>query len=358
MLNGIPTANDGSWQTQHFGAAQQSSPYFDPAIYGGDPHEFEDDYYVEPAPSIVPTRVFGGGGRWIRGLAVDTPTNSLLVSGDDARIRIWDLVTGQLRRTLRGHKAPVYSLAVDGTNGLVYSGGMDGMLLAHDPRTKQPVAKFELHDDSVRSLVLRRDGAKFYSAGYDGRLAEWDPRKGTPRVLVKPGHAKAGWLRSLALDPSQQHLYYISDTALACIHILSASTLWTQRTETPLRTLHLDYAGRFLYTGGQDSAIIQWDALNGAPQGSLNSHRGWVTSLATHPAEPRRLFSVSLDTTIKEWDLARGTLTTTWEPKAGPVENLVLDPEGRPRMWTTGWGAGVGEWRVPDGWWLEDGDGV
>jgi WD40 repeat protein len=164
----------------------------------------------------------------------------------------------------------------------------------------------------------------------------------------------SSWLRSLVLDPAEIHLYVLdSSKALRCIHAASGSTRWLQRADTePFRSIHLDSAGFFLYTGGQDASVVQWDAVTGEPQGSLDSHRGWVTSLSTHTMEPRRLFTVSLDTTIKEWDLGRGTLTTTWEPKCGPIEQLVLDPLGKPRMWTCGQDGGVREWRVPEAWWL------
>jgi WD40 repeat protein len=146
----------------------------DPEIYGGDGGMgVSPGFYVEPAPSIVPTRIFSGSSRWVRAIAVDGANSVLFAGGDDARVRIWDLVTGQRRRTLKGHEQPVYSLVQDRTTGMLFSGALDGAVLAHDTRTKDPVANYKTHTDAVKSLVIKKDGSKLYSASYDGSLAEW-----------------------------------------------------------------------------------------------------------------------------------------------------------------------------------------
>ncbi|KAI9025391.1 quinon protein alcohol dehydrogenase-like superfamily [Hyaloraphidium curvatum] len=351
LVNGIPMARDGTYVTEQFGGPGLPFGTLAPSLYG----DAGEGAYVEPAPSILPTRIFAGSKRWIRTIAVDAACTGLVAAGDDARIRIWDLVTGQLATTLRGHRQPVYSLAIEPATGTIFSGALDGALLAHDPRMRRPVAEYHVHTDALKSLATKHDGTKLYSAGYDGRLAEWDPRFPEPRLLLK---SSSEWLRGLTLDHSEMFAYVVdSGRALRCIHIPSGRLKWLQRSDTePIRSVHLDSTARFLYTGGQDASIIQWDAVTGEPQGSLESHRGWITGLATHPASARRLFSVSLDTTIKEWDLGRGTLTTTWEPKCGPVEQVVMDPTGKGRMWTVGQDGGVREWRVPEAWWLMDGE--
>lgn len=52
--------------------------------------------------------------------------NRLLVSGgDDQRIKIWDLKTGQLLRTLTDHQGSISALAISPNNKWLVSGSSD-----------------------------------------------------------------------------------------------------------------------------------------------------------------------------------------------------------------------------------------
>ncbi|HWX90280.1 MAG TPA: hypothetical protein VNY75_08240, partial [Rhizomicrobium sp.] len=56
-----------------------------------------------------------------------TPDNKVLLSGGaDGRIRFWDVASGQLMRSVHGHRADVWSLVVAPDGKLVASGGEDG----------------------------------------------------------------------------------------------------------------------------------------------------------------------------------------------------------------------------------------
>lgn len=339
---------------QQYGQQPQFT-YIDPAaasLSSGSRSFAAEDQFIDGTPALLPTRIFTGTTRYVRAILTDPQSTVLFITGDDARIRTWDLVSGRLLRISKGHRHPIYSLTIDEKSGTVFSGSIDGSILAHDPRIKEPVAKLNHHTDAVKSLAYNPSTHKLYSAGYDGVLAEWDPRSTTPRILMDGGND--AWLRGLQLSHDGSEAYVAdSKSAVKCVDIESGDVIWEYRGETePVRSLHLDATGTFLYSGGSDGSITQFDAETGELQGSLVSHRGWVTALATHPLQPRRLFSVSVDTTIKEWDLGRGTLTTTFEPKVGPVEGLVMENFGR-RCWSFHQDGGVREWRVPEAWWLD-----
>ena len=64
--------------------------------------------------------------------------------------------------------------------------------------------------------------------------------------------------------------------------------------------------GRLLASGHgeSDSTIRLWDAVTGAPAGSLEGHRGWVSRLVFAP-DGQTLYSGSSDQTIRVWDVAQ-----------------------------------------------------
>ncbi len=63
---------------------------------------------------------------WITSLAFH-PTENILVSGStDFTIKIWNLETESLTRSLVGHVAPVFSIAIGDNGKLLASGSQDG----------------------------------------------------------------------------------------------------------------------------------------------------------------------------------------------------------------------------------------
>jgi WD40 repeat protein len=64
--------------------------------------------------------------------------------------------------------------------------------------------------------------------------------------------------------------------------------------------------GRLLASGYglSDGTIRLWDTVTGAPAGSLEGHRGWVSKLVFAP-DGRTLYSGSSDQTIRVWDVVQ-----------------------------------------------------
>jgi WD40 repeat protein len=95
--------------------------------------------------------------------------------------------------------------------------------------------------------------------------------------------------------------------------------IWNQKDRTLSRTIigHkgkvtsicLTHDGR-LYTGGADKQINEWDVTSGRRNWILTGSRGWILSLCSSPALPRRLFSADSDYTIKCWATNTGRLFT------------------------------------------------
>src|SRR5439155_27191820 len=70
-----------------------------------------------------------GGGVYALTLTPDGRT--LISAGKDSSIRLWELATGTLRRSLTGHTGAVLSLAVSPDGRFLASAGEDGKVLLH-----------------------------------------------------------------------------------------------------------------------------------------------------------------------------------------------------------------------------------
>jgi WD40 repeat protein len=74
--------------------------------------------------------------------------------------------------------------------------------------------------------------------------------------------------------------------------------------------------------------IQTWDAVTGAPETTLTGQERKVVGLAYSP-DGKQLASASLDGTIKVWDLGAGREITTLRGHAGPVLRVAYSHDGR-----------------------------
>lgn len=78
--------------------------------------------------------------------------NYLASAGEDKRIRVWDLSSGQLYKELKGHTDTIHSLSFSGDSTLLASGGMDCTIKVWDIR--KGVASSSSHSDGISSPEL------------------------------------------------------------------------------------------------------------------------------------------------------------------------------------------------------------
>ncbi|RXW20451.1 hypothetical protein EST38_g5407 [Candolleomyces aberdarensis] len=115
-----------------------------------------------------------GHEHCIRALAVRGRT---LVSGSyDSTVRLWDVITGELKRVLKGHTQKVYSVALDLGRNQAYSGSMDGTARVWDLRTGDCRHTLTGHTSLVGLIEL--SPSHLVSASADATLRIWDPDSG------------------------------------------------------------------------------------------------------------------------------------------------------------------------------------
>ncbi|KAG6905368.1 hypothetical protein DXG01_003195, partial [Tephrocybe rancida] len=126
---------------------------------------------------------FMGGGmtsddypdlRGIDGIGI-SPDGKQVVSGSsDNSVHIWDALTGDLFKELKGHTDIAYSVAFSLDGGQVVSGGADSSVCIWDVLTGDLVGELRGHTDSVLSVAFSPDGKQVVSESMDHSVHIWD----------------------------------------------------------------------------------------------------------------------------------------------------------------------------------------
>ena len=127
---------------------------------------------------------FGGRGSNHMYSAAFSPDNAQLATGHiDGSLKLWEVATGRLIRTLWHAKAvDAVAFSRDGTKLL--SGSADTTVKLWDTATGQGIRTFEGHSANVRSVAFTPDEKRIISGGYDTTARVWDIATGEQLALL------------------------------------------------------------------------------------------------------------------------------------------------------------------------------
>jgi len=232
----------------------------------------------------------------IIGLSLSRDGKTLLTAGTDGVIRVWDLVSGQLQRTLTGHTNSTYKAEFSPDEKLIASSSRDQTARIWDFKTGRELHKLTGFHCAVKAVVFSPDGKTVAVVGNDGMLKLWDI--GSGRELKSLVHSN-----SPDVDASVYSVVFSRD-------------------------------GKKIYAGNGDGTISEWDASLGKETHVWKAHNDVAISLAFSP-DYRLLASGGLnDANVKLWDPATSREIRTFGEKktAGLIEQsnaVAFSPNGR-----------------------------
>jgi WD40 repeat protein len=245
-------------------------------------------------------------GVWSPALAFDPRGARLATGSRDGSVRLWDLRSGRLAKTIDTHPKGVNSLVYDPGGNLLASSGNDGMVRIWEVSSGEIAARLIGGVYAVPAVAFSRDGALLATAdGRNLRLREVE----TQRLAL-----------TMQSSESFYTLAYSPDGALlAAGDSANGVQIWDASEGTLLRSLDghagnpdrvsglvwqvaFSPDGRTLASAGGDATVRLWDVATGQALETLAGHRLAVTSLAFSP-DGRWLASGSLDATVRIWDM-------------------------------------------------------
>jgi uncharacterized caspase-like protein len=121
-----------------------------------------------------------------------SPDGKNLASGGfDQTVGLWDVTTGQLLNTLRGHSVPGHiekgiSVAFRKDGRVLAGGGTDGMLILWDPVTGAEISRFTSHTGAIASVQFNPGGDILAVGSNDATASLWDVSDpGEPQMICR-----------------------------------------------------------------------------------------------------------------------------------------------------------------------------
>jgi WD40 repeat protein len=262
--------------------------------------------------------------------------------------QVWDAVTGELLRTLKGH-----------------TGGISSVGFSPDGKRILTTSSYQFP-----GVVLRDDGPH-PATRPDNTLKLWDadmtaktPGRLGQEVLSIQGHL--GQVGSACFSPDGKRLLTgmrsdftarVWDLTMSTEGRQAGSTEGQQAGGRQLLALqgHTGLVGRVafspdgtrLLTGSADRTAKVWDAATGQEIFTLRGHSAAVTGVCFSP-DGARLATGSADQTVKVWDARTGREVRSLEGHAGPGNRVAFTADGQ-RLFAWGGQEKALAWSAADG---------
>jgi WD40 repeat protein len=263
---------------------------------------------------------------------------TLASASQDTTIKIWNVATGQVIRTLKGDSQDVLSVAFSPDGKTLGSGSWDKTIKIWNVATGQEIRTLKGHSLVVNPVTFSPDGRTLASGSRDDTIKIWNVATGQEIRTLK-GHSDS--VNSVTFSPDGKTLASGSGSLLS--NDDNTIKIWNLTRGQEIRTLkgHSDSVnsvtfspdGKTLASGGgslfnNDNTIKIWNLTTGQELRTLKGHSDSVTSVAFSP-DGKTLASASEDKTIKIWNVATGQEITTLKGHSGWVTSVTFSPDGK-----------------------------
>jgi WD40 repeat protein len=240
-------------------------------------------------------------------------------SADD-RIKVWDLRTGQLRRTLTSHPR-LTSLALSPNNQFLAGGGDNDIVKVWSFANGRELCTLSGHQ-----VVFHPDSRTLACAGKADEIVLCDVVSRQEIRTLNSGH---GAVNAMVFNPAGDRLASgCQDGTLQLWDPGAGQQVWTVKGHTAdVLALAFSPDGRRLATGSEDRTMKVWDAATGQELLTLAGHAEAVLVVA-FTSDGRRLASGSTDQTISIWDADTGRELLTLRDQNDAVTSLGFSRDG------------------------------
>lgn len=272
-----------------------------------------------------------------------SPDKKFAITGSlNARVRLWDLGTGECLRVFEGHKGMVNGVAWSSDQRRALSGSHDNTVRLWDVGTGRCLRVLKGHKNAVWKMAFSADQRRALTSGKDGTVRLWDLETGRCLSVFEGNN---DGVNGLVWGSDQRHALTSSGPRDETLR------LWDLETGLCIRVLegHTDYITDLQWSVDQrralsasgDNTVRLWDVEAGRCLRVFEGHTSRVVKVAWS-VDQRHALSGSHDKTVRLWDVetgyglcvldhARYVMDVTWS--SDQLHALSYSASGSIRVW-------------------------
>ena len=294
-----------------------------------------DGRYLAAASVLGPVTIFEGHqavlhtfeGHEFGTMSIEwRPDSKVLASaGQDGKIRLWDMTSGEATHTLDGGAEWVEHLSWSGGNDPILASGA-GRKLKLWNADGDLIREYPDHQSTISGLQWKPHASQLASIAYGGVML-WDPQQSEAvrRLEWKGSSLVIVW------SPDGKHIATGDQDSTVHFWIMSTGVdLQMTGYPTKVRELSWDTTSRYLATGGGQDVTV-WDCSGPGPEGTkpitLTGHQNFLSDVRFQHSG-KLLASGCADGLVFVWQL-RGSLTSRViheTAMTAGITNLVWSP--------------------------------
>ena len=250
----------------------------------------------------------------------------------DAKVRLWNITTGDNKATLIGHTSNIASIVFSPNGQLLASGGGwdDPTVRLWNPTTGTQTTTLIGQRRRIDSVAFSPDGKILGSVNSDQKICLWDVASGYHQTTLTWNSPENFNLSRIAFSPEGQTLAIGDSGGIRLWNISDKPYKVRWETRTPAISFAYSPDGKTLASGKENGTVILWDAINGTEKATLIGHMDPVSNVAFSP-DGKTLVSTGRykDKTIRFWDVATAShLLTKFTGHTDYISSIAFSPDG------------------------------
>ncbi|QDT97379.1 protein kinase domain-containing protein [Gimesia aquarii] len=280
-----------------------------------------------------------GHTRKIAALKFLSNGKSLLSASGDNTVGHWDISTGKENQSLiLKHPDSVLSMSVfnDGTQAVTSCA--DGLVRVWDIVTPKIIRTIQPANGLINSVSVSHDNKRLLTANVQQRVIQvW--ALDTGKELLSPGsngqlnafldfRTKGGMLWTAIFSPYHDSILTVGGRDARLWNGMTAKQEMAFHPHGVVASASFSPDGKWLVTGSWDNSAKIWNTQTGHAEKKLEQkHQGFVNT-ARYSPNGKLILTSSDDGTAKVWDAVTGKIVLTLDHHGSHVKSAIFSPDG------------------------------